>query len=500
MRFILLLIVFVYLCSSHPWIETSPLSQNETNKRFTKIMIPVKNFNYHPGVYFQEDVFISPYFVLTDVDFSYELCSETEQRVKKDLPALFNNTLVTNPCRNYFCSGAMPFYLRKGINSTTNATHLSVQTYCTQCEQTRTESFSIQDAMSGSCPWYDVSKCGAQNQTDRLCMMFYPMSSMDTKIISYFWNYESYMISVDGGIWFLIGYFHYVSRLIYIFMSFIGIMMIFFLYFIPESILNVIRITKQQDEFFHERILYNINIRNTIFILIMVGSIVMFCGSIVSFAQDNSVGLTTTGAVTYIQLGLTLFAFTLIIIQWKHISEANSIHLQEFSAVNKILIVLSFVFFFIWGGLLVGSYIASSLKAPFADYVYAAILFGVSIIFGILGLIVIVVGLILTRKYLGGHLCDMQNIETFQMYRLKFTQIMIITSITLFVFVYIAFYNGLTLWSSRDILSIRFYYLYRSQLAFVTQFLSWCLIFSIVNFERVRNGYCCGKKVEGEDN
>jgi hypothetical protein len=488
-----LLLSLSTLALAYDWVQTIQ-NATTTNTRYSKIIIPMKNYNYNPGTYYKEDIFVSPYFLLTSEDFTYDLCSSTAAKVAKDMPSIFNNTNNGNPCATYFCSQTVPFYLAKGKNSTTNTTHLAVQTYCTQCEATRPEGFSIDVATNGTCNWYDTSKCGRQNQTDRLCMMYYPVTALTTKTVSYYWDYQSYMINMDPGLWFLLGYFHYTSRVLYITQSFIGILALVFLYLIPETILKII----YKRDTWRDRALDIFNIKNGIFALLVIGSLVMVAGSIVSWAEDNTVGLTTTGAVTYTQLGLTLFAFTLIIIQWKHIAEATSLVPQPFSLVNRLLILLSFVTFFIWGGLLVGSYIASSLSAPNAAFVYAACLFGVSILFGILGLIVLIAGIILTKKYLGGNLCNLKNIETFQMYRLKFTQIMILTSVTLFVFVYIAFYNGLTLWTSRDIISIRFYYLYRSQLAFVTQFLSWCLIFSIVDLTHVKKGYSCGK-CGGED-
>jgi hypothetical protein len=495
-------LTIIILSSSYEWVQVAPSNPNITGggQRYKKILIPVNNYNYNGGTYYEEDVFVSPYWALTDVDFTYELCSTISAKVKKDIPSIFNNTSIPNPCAVYFCGHNIPFYLIRTVNNTNNMTHFAVQTLCTQCDSTREEGFSISTAMNGTCHWYDTRRCGYQNQTNTLCMMYYPLalvSLVSTKLISYFWEYEAYVIGMDHGLWLLLGYFHYASRILYISLSLLGLTALTFLFVIPEVLL---RIYYRKDSW-KDEIIATFSMRNAIFVLISIGSLSMFTGSIISFAQDNTIGLSTTGASTYTQLGLTLFAFTLVIIQWKHIAEATELD-QPFSSMNKVWIFCSFVTFFIWASLLVTSFVTSTVlkNSLAANFVYATSLFGVSVIFGILALIVVIVGLVLTKRYLGGNLCNLDNIETLQMYKLKFTQIMIITSITLFFLVYVAFYNGLTLWTSRDILGIRFYYLYRAQLAFVTQFLSLCLIFTIVDLRRsVKKGYMCGRFIEDYD-
>jgi len=464
--------------TAFPWVV---VSQNSST-RYSQIMVPVNNYNYNPKTYLQEDVFMSPYFILESVDYTYEFCSAMKQKLIGDIPSIFNDSSNTQQCNSYFCGGKIPFYLAKGVNSTTNTSHLAVQTYCTQCEATIAENFTISQGLN--CSWYNIKKCGYQNDTGRLCMMYYPLTAVSTKTIYYYWSYQTYFIDIDGGLWFLLNYFHYTSRLLYITMSLISIILLISLYMVPEALIFLKRmITKRS-------LLYIFNSKNVIFCLLFLSSVVMNVGGILSFAFDNTVGLTMTGAFTYTQLGINLFIFTLVIIEWKHISEQISLDQQPYSIQNRILILISFITFLFWGSLLVATYVASQLDPTPGNYIYAAALFGVSIIFGILALLVILTGIVLTKRYLGGS-CDFSKIETFQMYKLKFTQVMIITSITLFVFVYIAFYNGLTLWTARDIWSIRFYYLYRSELAFITQFISWCLIFTLVDKRHLVRGYSC---------
>lgn len=327
---ILFLLFLTLNVVSYEWLVKSKNNTLTKDQRFTKIYFPLTNFNLYTKVLGQESIFIAPSGGITALDLSYEFCSTFDIKLKKDEPKLWNST-ITDPCFQYFSSSVTPFYLRGGVNSTTNYTHLAVQQFCTNCEISQSQGFT--DEIGRSTFWYNKAKCANMSNADQLCLLYYPVSRLSPFTILYFWDSQEFMLSGDAGLRFVLWWFNYGVKVLFTFTLF-GILILLFLYVIPE-ISNIIQVVKREES---TVLSSTFTIKNLISALLCLAFLSTCTGGWISFLMFG-LGLQTfdpyaQGPLYYISLVLNLFCFTLVIIKWKQISDSSSIN-DEFTKTNK---------------------------------------------------------------------------------------------------------------------------------------------------------------------
>jgi hypothetical protein len=159
--------------------------------RYTDIYFPASQVYFAEGKTRDVNVIIAPKTYMATPKNSLNLCGDVKTILQRQVPELWNNTQVSNPCEMYFCSPNPPKYFRNGtyvpigdvgkMLNNSDVLHTQIQQFCSKCEVTYGERFDLtllDSTRNGSCKWYRQGLCDDYCPQESTCFLFNSRTSL----------------------------------------------------------------------------------------------------------------------------------------------------------------------------------------------------------------------------------------------------------------------------------------------------------------------------------
>eukprot|EP01080_Neovahlkampfia_damariscottae_P003357 gene3357-5904_t len=451
-------------------------------KKFSKILLPYGNRNFFDAELYNQNIFLAPTSFLIATSSVQDLC-QIKHQVKELQPELWNNSKITNPCEQYFCSNSTPHFFSINQNETipleqrieAQNTHIAINRLCSLCESNLTLNFN-NFIKNNTCKWFDRT-CDSDYCTDRSVCIPYKKEYN----LCYLPQRDLFMAKDDFT---HDPYLNFIASLIFFIADIIFLI-------IPQSVY----LTKYMlgDHERNKKIRLLFNLKNFIRIIVCTLHLIPMVASFIDTMNLISVRLYVMANIYC--ASASLIAFNLMIVEWSHVlTELESLHAMTISWKNLLLLLFTIVPLSALTGFNLLSYILYTFvdgqKRGFFKY--------------LIGVIFLLMIFLLITEVLGSSIASIkvifkvysnkvmqQDSSPLDIIRLSFTKYMIFLIGNSIHCTLLMFFNAIIFLVGNDALSIQLYCLQAPLISTSNLFMSSALFYGVLPKDHIKKYYCC---------
>lgn len=461
-------ILLLFLFSFQQEIKLGIRGNN--TKRFKNLYLPsIQSFKITPFVFPNYKTFVSPDKAVFDYKGVEDLCQDFGKNLKSYRPEIWNNSLITNPCELYFCNSTTPEFLNStlsktpGINLPPKDVHYAIQRYCTQCELTLFENFTL----NTTCKWFDKDYCNNTCYNSECIFHHHDLSLcfLEKNNIFYWRN--------DFTHYFLSWLYIYYSSIIVLIINIFTFLLAMIILVIPEIFYSYKRAT---DTLYTpcQRFTNIFDIRFFMILLMMINiliNILLNTFDIVNqFYQTNLFQGRYRNICVLLTAGLALTVFLLMSIQWYLTYRKSQIFDEKTPIIPIIIIIVAIIIFFLWGLLGALLYFIGSaadnqnlIRALGAWLIISSCILALILLF----MIISVSKITFTLIRMNSTMDTLEKANYF--FSLRLSRFLIAVAISLFLVVLVGVITGIQFLISIDVFTVEFNFIFNCFVCIVCQ-------------------------------
>jgi hypothetical protein len=151
--------------------------------RFVNMTFPIRDLWFLEGRVFQRNLLVAPKTYYARFSAGTDFCLDGKSNLVNQFPMIWNNSDITYPCREYFCSQNSSKYMPQNgsdenilslLDLYNNSYVLQGMAYnwCIKCQGSVNERFDL-FVQNNTCPYFDKNICtNATCGADRTCVYF----------------------------------------------------------------------------------------------------------------------------------------------------------------------------------------------------------------------------------------------------------------------------------------------------------------------------------------